>query len=106
MRISGGTVGTGTGVAVLVGGGVADGVEVAEGVAVGPRDTGKLLQAVRASAIRSPKVVRKRFMGVLILVNRRRVNGREALAWLRACQAPHSLCKRKPPNSNFRNGGL
>jgi len=75
MRVSGGTVGTGRGVAVPVGGGGAAGVDVAEGVAVGPRESGSPLQAVRASAISSPKAVRKCFMGVLILVNRRRVNG-------------------------------
>jgi hypothetical protein len=57
-------------VAVPVGSGVVSGVDVAEGLTVGPMEMGRPLQAVRTSAIMSPKMVRKCFIGVLILVNK------------------------------------
>jgi hypothetical protein len=75
-------------VAVPVGSGVFSGVDVAEGVTVGPMDIGKLLQAVRTSAIRSPKEVRKCFIGVLILVNNRRVNGKGVYGEMALHQLP------------------
>jgi len=74
--VSGGTVGTGIGVAVPVGGGGAGGVDVSDGVAVTPKESGTALQALRTNAISRPKVVRNSFMGVLILVNGGGVNGR------------------------------
>jgi hypothetical protein len=76
MRASGGTVGTGGGVAVSVGVGGTAGVDVADGIGVDPKEKGRLLQAVRANAITSPNRVRRSFMGVLILVNGGGVNGR------------------------------
>jgi hypothetical protein len=80
MRVSGGTVGTGSGVAVPVGVGGAASVDVIVGMAVGPSEMGSPLQAAMTSAIRGPNMVRKGFMGVLILVKRRRVNGRNLYA--------------------------
>jgi hypothetical protein len=52
------------------------GVDVVVGVAVGPSAMGSPLQAVRTSAMNSPDMVRRGFMGVLILVNGGGVNGR------------------------------
>jgi hypothetical protein len=70
-------VGTGSGVAVPVGKGGASGVYVAEGALVAPTEIGmgKPLQAVKTEAIRSPKRTRRWFIGVLILVKWRGVNG-------------------------------
>jgi hypothetical protein len=70
-------VGIGKGVAVPVGAGGASGVYVAEGVLVCLMETGrgKLLQAVKTKANRSPKRTRRWFIGVLILVKWRGVNG-------------------------------
>ena len=75
MRVSGATVGKGTGVAVPVGGGGDSGVKVAKGVAVGPMEIGTPMQAVNTSANMSPKMIWRRFMEVLILVKWRGVNG-------------------------------
>jgi len=70
MRVSGAVVGTGSGEAVPVDGGGESGVDVAGGVTVGPSGIGRgmPLQAVSASVIRNPKIVRVGLMEVLILV--------------------------------------
>jgi hypothetical protein len=73
--MSGATVGSGRGVAVPVGGGGTSGVNVTDGVPVGPIAIGMPLQAVSTRASKSPKKLRMRFMRVLILVNKGGVNG-------------------------------